>query len=169
MRWGILAAVVALCANTQAGWADTHVLAHTGEWEAFGGTTTSGIPVCGMSSSANGRYVGAKLFSGDATWTIQLGAKTWTVENGAKQKLELQFDNNTPWSATGTGMHFNDGDAGLEFTIDRTELNDFVNEFRGSAHLNIRFVGSNAAPWTSNLVGTQTLGETFNNCVRDLK
>jgi hypothetical protein len=169
MRWEILAAAAALCATAQAAWADTHVLSSAGEWEAFGGTTTSGRPVCGMSSSTNGRYLGVKYFSGDTTWTVQLGTTAWTVENGAKQRLEMQFDENAPWNATGTGMHFNDGDAGIEYTISRDELDQFVSEFRGSAFLYIRFLGSNVASWTSALAGTQTLGEVFNRCVRELK
>ena len=169
MRLGTLTAAVAICLYAQAGWADTHTLARAGAWSAFGGTTTSGRPVCGMSSSSNGRYFGLKYFEGDNTLTIQLGSNTWKVKNGDKQKLVMRFDNESPWNATGTGMHFNDGDAGLEFSINRKELDEFMREFRDSNTLNITFTGSNAAAWHGSLAGTQTITSNFNNCIRTLR
>ena len=117
MQWQSIAAASVLAAGAglaATAWADTHVISRSGAWEAFGGTTTNGRAVCGMSSSVGGRYFGLKYFAGDSTATIQLGSNTWNIDNGAKQKVTMTLDNNAPWNATATGMHFNDGDAGLE-------------------------------------------------------
>jgi hypothetical protein len=165
----MLAGAAILCLAARPGWAETHVLARAGGWEAFGGTTTSGRPVCGMSSSSNGRYFGLKFFSGDNTLTIQLGSNAWRVENGAKQKLQMRFDAESPWNATGTGMHFNDGDAGLEYTINRNELDEFMHEFRDSSRIVITFIGSNATAWSGSLAGTGAISENFARCMRDLR
>jgi len=165
---GAVSALAATCVLSTA-WAETHVISQSGAWQVFGGTTTKGRPVCGMSSSGNGRYFGVKYFSGDDTITIQLGSGTWKIEDGAKQKLKMRLDNNSEWNATGTGMHFNDGDAGMEFTINRKELDEFMREFRASAIIRVDFTGSNAKPWTTSLAGTNAVATVFSNCVRDLK
>jgi hypothetical protein len=113
--------------------ADTQTLARAGSWSAFGGTTTSGRPVCGVSSSGDGRYFGLKFYKGDDTLTIQLGSSSWTIENKSKQRVTMRIDSNSRWTATAVGMHFNDGDAGLEFEINHRELDRFVREFRSGA------------------------------------
>jgi hypothetical protein len=66
--------------------AETKVIAASGSWVAFGGTTDKGKPVCGVSQSAGDVYFGFKF-----------------------------FDDNATWNATATGFHFNDGDPVLEF------------------------------------------------------
>ena len=172
MEKGTIALVLGMCvvAASSAVLADTTTLARSGAWEAFGGTTTkTNRALCGMSSETNGHYFGLKLFSGDNTFTIQLGASTWKIENGSKQKLQMRFDGNSPWNAEGTGMHFDDNDAGLEFTVNRSELNTFMQEFRQSGTLYISFTGSNAKPWTISLNGTNSLADTFQQCNAKLK
>lgn len=86
------------------------------------------------------------MFAGDETFTIQLGKSGWKIEDGAKQKLTMQFGRNSPWNATGTGMHFNDGDAGLEFTVNRKEMLEFMHEFASSRRLEIKFGGADVTP-----------------------
>jgi hypothetical protein len=165
----LLGAAIVCCLAAQPLRAETRVLASAGGWQAFGGTTLKGRPVCGMSSSGNGRYFGIKYFAGDDTLTIQLGSNRGRIENGAKQRLQMRFDAERPWNATGTGMHFNDGDAGLEYAINRTELAEFVREFSDSARITVTFIGSNAAPWSGSLAGTRAIVETFERCVRTLR
>ncbi len=169
MRLEMFAGAALLCFLAQPVLADTHVLARAGGWQAFGGTTNSGRPLCGMSSSSGGRYFGLKYFSGNKTLTIQLGSSKWRIENGAKQKLTMQFDRETPWNATGTGMHFNDGDAGLEYDINRNQLDQFMREFRSSSQINILFLGSTAAAWNGSLSGTGSISDSFMRCIRELK
>jgi hypothetical protein len=171
MTSGVLARAVvfALCLAASSVAAETSVITRAGAWSAFGGTTTSGRPVCGVSTSVGDRYFGVKFFSGDATFTIQMGAKTWRIENGAKQDLQMVLDGHTPWSATGTGMHFNDGDAGLEFTINRNELDQFAAEFRSSSWLRVQFKGSDASEWSVSLAGTNAVSDAFIQCIRGLQ
>lgn len=145
--------------------AETHVLRRAGIWEAFGGTTTSGRPVCGVSSQVQDKYFGWKYFYGDDTFTIQLGKSSWQIDDGAKQKVAMQFDRNSPWNATATGMHFNDGDAGLEFTINRSELDEFEQEFRSSNQVAVRFPGSDASDWYVSLSGVNSVFDAFRQCI----
>ena len=149
--------------------ADTTVLRRSGIWEAFGGTTTSGRPVCGVSSQVQDKYFGWKYFYGDDTFTIQLGKSSWQIDDGAKQKVTMQFDQNSPWNATATGMHFNDGDAGLEFTINRSELDEFESEFRGSQQVSVKYPGSDAQDWYVPLSGVNSVFDSFRQCILKMK
>jgi hypothetical protein len=148
--------------------ANTRTLARSGNWEAFGGTTTSGRPVCGVSqTAADGSYFGLKLFSGDTTFTIQIGRKSWKIQDREKSKIAMLFDANRPWHSVGTGMHFNDGDSGLEYTVNRSELDEFNREFRNSSQLILQF--EHVADWTVNLAGSNQVIEALQECLRNLK
>jgi hypothetical protein len=149
--------------------ADTEVLARSGAWQAFGGTTNSGRPVCGMSSTGGGKYFGVKYFSGETTLTVQLGNNQWTVKDKIKVKVEMRFDQESPWNATAIGMHFADGDAGLEFDINRDQLEDFMREFRNSNQITIRFPSEDVSPWNGSLDGTDSVSTAFARCVRNLR
>jgi hypothetical protein len=92
-------AAVAIAAAAPAPRAETKVIASSGSWVAFGGTT-------------------------------EVGNKAWRIDNGAKLKVPMNFDGNATWNATATGFHFNDGDPGLEFTVNVNEKNQFLTEFR---------------------------------------
>jgi hypothetical protein len=149
--------------------AETVLITRSGAWQAFGGTTTSGRPVCGVSQSDEGRYFGLKFYAGDSTFTVQIGGKGWQLENGARQKLQMALDGNPPWTATGTAMHFNDGDAGLEFTINRSEIDKFAAEFRTSSSLGVRFTDWNQAGWSLSLAGSNAVTDAFLGCIVGLK
>jgi hypothetical protein len=149
--------------------ADTKTLARAGSWEAFGGTTINGRGVCGVSAEPAGRYFGLKLFAGGTTFTIQMGTKEWKLENGTKLPLTLRFDNNSPWTATGTVFHYEDGDAGLQFTVKREEIDTFAQEFRASSTLRIQFENNMPAPWVLGLEGTMAVNSAFQNCMKSLK
>ncbi len=149
--------------------ADTSILARAGNWEAFGGTTTQGKPVCGVSQTMDdGRYVGVKFFNGDDTFTLQIGWKQWRINDGDKQAIHMTLDSNALWKATATGFHFNDGDAGLEFTINARELDEFVREFRNSSVMRLQFPGSGAQDWSVSLSGTSAVSDAFDRCRRNL-
>src|SRR5213595_2815422 len=104
VRWGIMAAfaaatLVAAAADVSA---ETKPLARAGSWQAFGGTTTKGRGVCGVSAEIATRYFGLKLFAGDDTFTIQMGTKQWTVTKGEKVGVTMRMDGNPVWRATAT-------------------------------------------------------------------
>ena len=149
--------------------AETSLITRTGAWQAFGGTTTGGRPVCGVSQSTGERYFGLKFYAHDSTFTIQLGAKSWRLEDGAKQKLQVILDGNRPWLATGTGMHFGDGDTGLEFTINRSEIDRFAAEFRSSGSLRVQFPGWDESEWSLSLAGSNAVTDAFLQCIVGLK
>ena len=160
--------LAATTASSVAG-AETKTLAEAGTWEAFGGTTTQGRPVCGVSQEVGGRYFGLRLYSGGETFTIQLSTKEWKVADKAKIKVVLRFDAHNPWNATGTAFHFEDGDSGLQFHVNKSEVTQFMSEFRASTTLRLEFVGSNLADWSLSLAGTARVSDAFLTCNSGLK
>jgi len=160
--------ILSLSLSASAAQAATRTLARSGAWEAFGGVTTKGGRVCGMSQEVNNRYFGLKLFAGDSTFTIQVGGRIWQIENGKKQGVVMVLDGHRPWRATATGMHFNDGEAGFEFTVNRDELDEFNRQFRDATQLKLQFPGSMSADWLVNLTGTRAVSDAFGRCTRGL-
>jgi hypothetical protein len=169
-RWlAIGVTALAACLAASHGHADTSTLARAGSWEAFGGTTKSGRPVCGVSAEPASRYFGLKLFSGDSTFTIQIGTKEWRLEDGRKIALTMTLDANSPWNAGATAFHFSDGDAGLEFTVKKAELETFLREFRSSSQMRIHFKDGGLRDWLLGLEGTNTVNNALQECIRKLR
>jgi len=168
-RW-LVGGAVALCALAfvPCARADTKTLAQAGAWKAFGGTTDSGRGVCGMSANVDDQYFGLKFYAGDDTFTIQVGTGKWKIDDRKKQQVVVLFDANAPWNASGIGMHFSDGDAGIQFEIMQNELPKFMSQFRGGKQMRLRFP-SFAADWTFNLMGTNSIYDEFQGCVLKLK
>ncbi len=121
-----------------------------------------------MSSTGSGKYFGLKYFSGDNTLTIQLGNKAWTLKNRIKVKVRMQFDNNSPWNATAVGMHFSDGDGGLQFEINRKQLDTFMHEFSGADQISISFPDQDVSDWHGSLDGSDTISRYFSRCMENM-
>ena len=164
MGLAAMAACVGLLASSTA-FAETRTIATAGFWKAFGGTSESGVALCGISTSGKGLFFSLKVYKGDEDMTVQLGSSNWTVKDGAKQKLTMRFDRESPWNATATGFHFSDGDAGLEFVVKLKNLETFIIEFAKSQKLRIVFDGSNADSWNADLTGTTAVTSAFGDCI----
>ena|SRR6476620_3400048 len=149
--------------------AETQPLARAGSWEAFGGTTPQGRGVCGISAEVSKHYFGLKFYAGNDTFTIQLGTGEWQVTNGEKIGITMRLDNNPLWRATATAFHFEDGDAGLQYHINRTELDNFAREFRDSSLIRVEYEGGRFPAWTIGLQGTMAVNGAFQTCMRGLK
>jgi hypothetical protein len=169
VRWRSLAVAAALSLAATSASAETKSLARAGSWEAFGGTTVAGRSVCGISAEPAGRYFGLKLYSSNTTFTIQMGTSQWKIDNGTKVPLSLRFDGNPVWSATGTGFHFDDGDAGIQFDVQRAEIENFAREFRDSSKLLIQFQDNRFPQWIMGLEGTLAVNAAFQSCIRRLQ
>jgi hypothetical protein len=163
------AALSAVCLATAAAHAEVKVTASAGGWEAFGGTTSSGLPVCGISKDLTEKYFGVKLFSGNDTFTVQLSDKEWNLEKGTKYDITMRFDQNKVWRATGVGFLFNDGDPGIEYTIQRQELGEFTKEFGGSSGLVLHLAQPGKQDWTIDLTGVKDVKTAFETCNSNLK
>ena len=149
--------------------AETRTLAEAGSWKAFGGTTNKGVPVCGVSTGQQDRYFGLKFYSGDDTFTIQISDKDWRIKDGRKYRLSMRLDDHPEWEATASGMHFGDGDPGLEYEIRRQELKNFVREFGNSRRLRLRFRDGDMDNWTLDLNGVDEVKAEFEACQSKLK
>src|SRR5262245_38296252 len=145
---------ILLAMHAAPGHTETSLITRAGAWQVFGGTTAGGRPVCGVSQSGDGRYFGLKYYARDTTFTVQMGAKAWRLYDGANRKLQMVLDGNRPWVATATGMHFGDGDPGLGFAINRSEIDHFAAQFRTSSVLRVQFADWNVAEWSVSLAGS---------------
>jgi len=171
IRIGVAAAlaVFGLCAHGSTAAASCKIVtfAQEGVWHAYGGPCENGPPMCGVATSGTGKFFGLKYFRGDQTVTIQLGAGDWKIKDGAKQAVTMEIDNYDVWSATATGFHFDDGDAGLEYQIRTDQLNEFIREFRGGDELILRFPGANdVEAWNTSLRGSDRISTSFISCIQ---
>ena len=137
-----------------------------GGWEAFGGRSNNGGKLCGMATSGGGRWFGIKYFEGAPSLTIQLSKNTWKVRPGTQIDVIMQFDNESPWKARATAFYMDYGDAALEFQINRQQLRQWINEFRESTLLYVRFPSSNVEDWQANLSGTQQIADAMGQCLQ---
>jgi hypothetical protein len=145
--------------------ADVVTFKRAGAWEAFGGRSSNNRRLCGVSVSGGGRWFSIKYFEGDSNLTVQLSKDTWTVRNGLQINLNMQFDNESPWRASATTFHMDDGDAALQFTIGRGDVTQWIREFRASDYLYIRFPDSDVEDWRADLTGTPQIADAFTQCL----
>jgi len=168
VRKSLLTAVILVWAAGSSAYADcqTTIFDRAGAWRAFGGKCDDGRQKCGISTSGSGKYFSLDFFNGDNTLTVQLGSADWRVNNGEKIPVTMQIDGEPPWRATGTGMHFSDGDAGLWFEINRNQIDRFMDEFRGGDQLIVRFPDSDVTDWRASLAGSNRVSDSFSRCIR---
>ncbi|HEX2762035.1 MAG TPA: hypothetical protein VHM27_16045 [Rhizomicrobium sp.] len=148
--------------------ADVRTLAQVGDWQAFGGSSTNGRQLCGLSTSGGGKFFSVKYFYGDDTFTIQMGSSSWTIADRARQQLTMRFDGNPRWNANAAGFHFTNGQAGLEFSVNNRQLKQFMTEFRASNELRVTFDNANVTGWAVSLAGTNVVSQVFARCIQNL-
>jgi hypothetical protein len=169
-RYALAVLAVGAFADVAPAEADTKQLAKAQSWEAFGGTTSGGRGVCGISASPADRYFSVKVFAGNDRITIQMGTPEWKqLPPDQKVAVTMRFDANAEWNAPATSFRFEDGDMGLQVFVNRAEMNTFSSEFRSSSKLALRFDDRRLAPWILGLEGTAVVNGAFQNCVRTLK
>src|ERR1700740_1214578 len=168
LRAILAAAALAARLAATAARADNATLAKAGGWEAFGGTTNEGRLVCGVSTSPPKRYFGLKLFAGNDYFTIQIGDQAWTITDKNKYGVSMRFDNNPVWTASATGMHFNDGDPGIELTVRRESLAKFNREFGSSRTMRLQYTNG-MDDWSVDLAAVRSASGKFRECNAKLK
>ncbi len=164
------AASALVCLLAVTAHAATRITVSEGGWDAFDGTTTVGISVCGISNDAvKGKYFGVKLFANRDTFTIQLANKNWEIAKGSHYEVRMRFDHHDQWYATGEGITFNDGDSGIEYTVRKAQLAEFEREFSDSARLRVSISQSGTPGWVLDVKGVRTVKKEFENCSRNLR
>src|SRR5476651_1124790 len=101
MKHGYALVVLALAvmAGATPATADTTTLAKAQSWEAFGGTTSTGRGLCGISADPGGHYFGVKLFAGNDRFTLQMGTPEWKqLQPQQKVPVTMRFDANPEWN-----------------------------------------------------------------------
>ncbi|MGE0418801.1 MAG: hypothetical protein AB7O80_18510 [Acetobacteraceae bacterium] len=158
-----------LAIGLSAAQAEVTTFARAGGWRAFGGTTNNGKMVCGVSTEGGGRWFGVKYFHNDDALTVQLSKDSWKVKDGTKVRVQMQFDDESAWSARATAFHMSDGDAALEFEVPSKAIGQWLGEFRRSNTLFVRFPDSNVDDWRANLAGTSEIADRMGDCLRAMR
>ena len=159
------AAVAGLLAGAPAK-ADVVTFARISGWEAYGGVANDGQQVCGISTRGGGRWIGIKYYAGDSGLTLQLSKNTWQIANGLQTKVTMQFDEESPWTAMAKGSKTN-GMAFLEFDVPRRAITQFLNEFKSSDKLLVRFPNEpRIDDWIVDLEGTTAIAEKLFDCIQ---
>lgn len=148
--------------------AQTRTNVRVGAWEAFSGTASKGVALCGMSTEAHTRYFSIKRVGGSDILSVQLGTPQWKLTDGERKQVRLAFDSKTGRSSAGIGMHFDDGDPGLEFAVPAAEVEEFLREFRASTQLTVQFPDANFPDWKVPLSGSSAVADAFQQCARRL-
>jgi hypothetical protein len=161
-----LALLLGSAAGTAA--AQTRTIGVFGAWEAFGGATTDGRPVCGVSSSfPDGRYFGIKYWRGQDRFTVQLIKPSWQIPAGTRVPLAVQFDQQAPWTATASGFPATTtAGAFIEFTVPFARLENFLREFRLANTASVNFQSGNEPAWRLTLSGSNAASQALDECVR---
>lgn len=161
---------LALLAGLAAGGAEaqTRTIGVFGAWEAFGGTTSDNRPVCGVSSSfPDGRYFGIKYWQGQDRFTVQLIKPSWQIPSGTRVPLALQFDQQSPWTATASGFPATTTAGGfVEFTVPFARLENFLREFRLASTASVTFTQGSEPTWRLTLTGSNAASQALDDCVR---
>lgn len=148
--------------------AQTRTIVRAGAWEAFSGTASKGGALCGMSTEANTRYFSIKRVGGSNALSVQLGTPQWKLTDGERKQVRLAFDSKTARSNAGVGMHFDDGDPGLEFAVPAAEIEEFLREFRAGIQLTVQFPDANFPDWKVPLSGSSAVADAFQQCAKRL-
>lgn len=165
---GTAASLIAVALVAGAAMAQTRTLVRAGAWEAFGGTASKGLALCGMSTEANTRYFSIKRVGGNDVLSVQLGTPQWKLTDGERKQVRLAFDSKTARNSAGVGMHFDDGDPGLEFAVPAAETEEFLREFRTGTQLTVQFPDANFADWKVSLSGSSAVADAFQQCTKRL-
>jgi hypothetical protein len=99
---------------------------------------------------------------------FQLSDKAWTITDKSKYGVSMRFDNNRVWTASAAGMHYPDGDPGLEYSIRKDELTRFNLEFGSSKIMRLQFTNG-VADWAVDLAAARAVNSKFAECNAKLK
>jgi hypothetical protein len=166
IRSVVLVAALALGAGNAL--AQTRTLGTFGAWEAFGGTSNDGKPVCGVSTVwRDGRYFGIKYWQGRQHFTIQLIKPSWQIPSGTRIPVALQFDQLSPWTANASGFPgTSTAGAFVEFTVPFGRLDNFLREFRQATSAVVNFRSGNEPAWRLTLTGSNAASQAMGDCLR---
>jgi hypothetical protein len=66
-------------------------------------------------------------------------------------------------------MHFKDGDAGLQFKINKKQQAELLRELGGGKIIAFAFPNDKVAGWLFSLDGADTIGAKFTDCLKNMK
>jgi hypothetical protein len=129
------------------------------------GNITQGSPACGLSNNAANpgmKLFMVKWFYGNDYLTIQISKQSWRIPKSARGEIEIKFDNGTPF--IGTAHAHPEGNI-MELPVPISQINNFMQEFRDSNRMTVRFVSGNEQPWWADMAGSRPVGLAFERCI----
>jgi hypothetical protein len=149
---------------SQVSYAKTQDFAHSGVWDAFGGTDDQGNEVCGVSTHLNdGSDFLIKRYENDSNYVVQAYNSNWSL-SFARADVSLTMGNNTPWTANAAVLRSTHG---LEFTVPLLKTIDFLDEFSSSDSM-VYVMGTNKVRWSMSLDGSDVVAKSFQDCIKQM-
>lgn len=149
-------------------------LAQAGSWTAYAGTSDTGRPICGMHIGQPGaKALHIKWGNGDTFWTVMAWKPGWRIPDGTKIPVVVGFDKTRLGNAIATGystegkLRNTIGDH-VEFSVHGDLLKDFFKGFKDGDRMWIQFPSGTETPWFADLTGSETIGNVFTQCIRDV-
>jgi hypothetical protein len=131
-----------------------------GPWEAWGGYSSPGRTVCGVSTSGlKGRFFSFKHFNDDDYVTVQANEDSWNFPDGTTGRVALEFDNLGPWDADAYASG-----GTIQFIVRLDQIDRFEQEFRHAYRMAIYFGGGEG--WIADLTGTNRIASAFATCIQ---
>lgn len=166
---GIWTAVAALVLAGPA-MSETKTIRMSGPWELFGGSSSKGTGVCGVSTEPEGKYFGLKVFARQTQeMVIHMGGKGFPLAKDQRTNMRMQVDAKPVWEGSGKGFSFDDGDPGVEFVLANNRGPAFFAELMAGSSLKVSLPQAGMPDWVYNLAGTGALANEFNQCLRSLR
>lgn len=152
-----------LCCGTAAAQMKTYY--HVGSWDAFSGQDTDGAQVCGVGSTnpVDNRSFSLRFKVGGDAVTVEVKKPSWNIPANSQIPVVMQLGLDAPWTMQGSG----DGQI-ISWTMDRTTMQTFDEQFRRGSSMTLSFPNGNEAPWTIGLNGSTAISNAFGRCVTDM-
>jgi hypothetical protein len=162
---GLSAAMLACVGAPSVAWAQIQTYYHAGVWDAFSGRNDKGGAVCGIGNTnpATNHRLSIRFDIGGTDTVFSVSKPDWTIPDNTHVAVVMQIGLNTPWTEPGAGHGHN-----IDWSMDRTAIQPFDQQFRGASSMTLTFPDGNEPPWTISLAGSSAISDAFGRCVSDL-
>jgi hypothetical protein len=149
---------------------DYHVLGHSGAWEIGTGTDDQGNKYCSLQNPLDNEGRGMVLLiyplGDDPSFELHLYKNGWKIPASADIQTKFTFSDGGSWDADGGAAR--DGGPVVDYEIDFSDMEDFLDDFAQSSSLKITFTHGTEPAWNTGLSGTSQATTALLACTKAL-
>lgn len=137
---------------------------HVGSWDAFSGRAEDGRYVCGIgNTNPDGRRFTLRFVIGGGEVLFSAIKPSWNIPADTQVPVVMQIGLDTPWTVQARGSEHS-----LNWTLDRSAVQAFDEQFRRAISMTLSFPDGNEQPWSVPLNGSTAVSNAFGRCITDL-